>query len=71
MADYDVNAKLDGYREAIKKKEEVLVQLNQGVVNTQAEIHMLTGAIQALEDIVKVEAEVETKKSNDKKADRK
>ena len=32
---------------------------------------MLTGAIQALEDIVKVEAEVETKKSNDKKADRK
>ena len=69
MADYDVNAKLDAYRESLKKKEEILVQLNQGVVNTQAEIHMLTGAIQALEDIVNTP--VETKKSNDKKADRK
>ena len=33
---YDVNAKLDAYRESIKKKEEILAQLNQGVVNTQA-----------------------------------
>ena len=70
MADYDVNAKLDAYRESIKKKEEILVQLNQGVVNTQAEIHMLTGAIQALEDIVNTPV-VEDKKSNDKKTDRK
>ena len=53
----------------MKKKEEILSQLQQGVVNTQAEIHMLTGAIQALEDIVNTP--VETKKSNDKKADRK
>ena len=68
MADYDVNAKLDAYRESMKKKEEILVQLNQGVVNTQAEIHMLTGAIQALEDVAN---SVETKKSNDKKTDRK
>ena len=52
---YDVNAKLDAYRESIKKKEEILAQLNQGVVNTQAEIHMLTGAIQALEDIAEEE----------------
>ena len=52
MADYDVNAKLDAYRQSMKKKEEILSQLQQGVVNTQAEIHMLTGAIQALEDIV-------------------
>ena len=42
---YDVNAKLDAYRESIKKKEEILAQLNQGVVNTQAEIHMLTGCL--------------------------
>jgi len=70
MADYDVNAKLDGYRDSLKKKEEILIQLNQGVVNTQAEMNMLTGAIQALEDIVKSQAE-EPKKSNDKKADRK
>jgi len=69
MADYDVNAKLDAYRQSLKKKEEILSQLQQGVVNTQAEIHMLTGAIQALEDIVNTP--VETKKSNDKKADRK
>ena len=68
MADYDVNAKLDAYRESLKKKEEILVQLNQGVVNTQAEIHMLTGAIQALEDVAN---SVETKKGNDKKTDRK
>ena len=69
MADYDVTAKLDAYRQSLKKKEEILSQLQQGVVNTQAEIHMLTGAIQALEDIVNTP--VETKKSNDKKADRK
>ena len=67
---YDVNAKLDAYRESIKKKVEILAQLNQGVVNTQAEIHMLTGAIQALEDIAN-SVEEEPKKSNDKKADRK
>ena len=67
---YDVNAKLDAYRESIKKKEEILAQLNQGVVNTQAEIHMLTGAIQELEDIAN-SVEEEPKKSNDKKADRK
>ncbi len=79
MADYDVNAKLDAYRQSMKKKEEILSQLQQGVVNTQAEIHMLTGAIQALEDIVNTsetkfpleDTPVETKKSNDKKADRK
>jgi|TARA_B100001093_G_scaffold420213_1_gene412019 hypothetical protein len=70
MADYDVNAKLDGYRDSLKKKEEILIQLNQGVVNTQAEMNMLTGAIQALEDIVKFQTE-EPKKSNDKKTDRK
>ena len=69
MADYDVNAKLDAYRQSMKKKEEILSQLQQGVVNTQAEIHMLTGAIQALEDIVNTP--LETKKSNDKIADRK
>ena len=51
MADYDVNAKLDAYRQSMKKKEEILSQLQQGVVNTQAEIHMLTGAIQALEAV--------------------
>ena len=68
MADYDINAKLDAYRESMKKKEEILVQLNQGVVNTQAEIHMLTGAIQALEDVAN---SVETKNANDKKTDRK
>ena len=39
--DYDVNAKLDAYRQSMKKKEEILSQLQQGVVNTQAEIHML------------------------------
>ena len=79
MADYDVNAKLDAYRQSLKKKEEILSQLQQGVVNTQAEIHMLTGAIQALEDIVKTsetkfpleDTPVETKKGNDKKTDRK
>ena len=57
MADYDVNAKLDAYRQSMKKKEEILSQLQQGVVNTQAEIHMLTGAIQALEDIVNTPVE--------------
>jgi len=62
--------KLDGYRDSLKKKEEILIQLNQGVVNTQAEMNMLTGAIQALEDIVKFQTE-EPKKSNDKKTDRK
>ena len=41
MADYDVNAKLDAYRQSMKKKEEILSQLQQGVVNTQAEIHMI------------------------------
>ena len=68
---YDVNAKLDAYRESIKKKEEILAQLNQGVVNTQAEIHMLTGAIQALEDIANSVKDEEPKKSDAKKADRK
>ena len=67
---YDVNAKLDAYRESIKKKEEILAQLNQGVVNTQAEIHMLTGAIQALEDVANSVKE-EPKKSDVKKTDRK
>ena len=41
MADYDVNAKLDAYRQSMKKKEEILSQLQQGVVNTQAEICLL------------------------------
>ena len=67
---YDVNAKLDAYRESMRKKEEILAQLNQGVVNTQAEIHMLTGAIQALEDVANSVKE-EPKKSDAKKADRK
>jgi hypothetical protein len=66
MSSYDFNAKLDGYRQGLKKKEEVLVQLQQGVANTQAEMHMLTGAIQALEDIIK-ESELKQKKSDDKK----
>mgnify|MGYP003305470808 CR=1 FL=1 len=67
---YDVNAKLDAYRESMRKKEEILAQLNQGVVNTQAEIHMLTGAIQALEDVANSVKE-EPKKSDVKKTDRK
>ena len=67
---YDVNAKLDAYRESMRKKEEILAQLNQGVVNTQAEIHMLTGAIHALEDVANSVKE-EPKKSDVKKTDRK
>ena len=35
MADYDVNAKLDAYRQSMKKKEEILSQLQQGVVETK------------------------------------
>ena len=54
----------------MRKKEEILAQLNQGVVNTQAEIHMLTGAIQALEDVANSVKE-EPKKSDVKKTDRK
>ena len=67
MAD-KIKSKMDEYRALLNQKSQYMVSLRNTIAQTQKEIDMLTGAVQALEQLVMVET---TEEKDESKAGRK
>lgn len=67
MAD-KIQTKMDEYRALLSQKNQYMMTLRNTIAQTQKEIDMLTGAVQALEQLVMVET---TEEKDESKAGRK
>lgn len=67
MAD-KIQTKMDEYRALLSQKNQYMMTLRNTIAQTQKEIDMLTGVVQALEQLVMVET---TEEKDESKAGRK
>jgi hypothetical protein len=63
---YNVKSKIEEYSAILKEKQSFLVQLRNTTAQTIKEIDMLTGAVQALNEVETTQAEKSLTKENDK-----
>ena len=65
---YNVKSKIEEYSTILKEKQSFLVQLRNTTAQTIKEIDMLTGAVQALNEVETSQVQVEktSTKENDK-----
>lgn len=63
---YNVKSKIEEYSTILKEKQSFLVQLRNTTAQTIKEIDMLTGAIQALNEVETSQVEKPSTKENDR-----
>lgn len=63
---YDVKSKIEEYSTILKEKQSFLVQLRNTTAQTIKEIDMLTGAVQALNEVETSQVEKPSTKDNDR-----
>ena len=63
---YNVKSKIEEYSTILKEKQSFLVQLRNTTAQTIKEIDMLTGAVQALNEVETSLVEKTSTKENDK-----
>lgn len=63
---YNVKSKIEEYSTILKEKQSFLVQLRNTTAQTIKEIDMLTGAVQALNEVETSQVEKPSTKDNDR-----
>ena len=63
---YDVKSKIEEYSKILAEKQSFLVQLRNTTAQTIKEIDMLTGAVQALNEVETSQVEKPSTKDNDR-----